>query len=481
MDELDALLVRVRAGEFATNGHRDHDHAFGRADARHGIGVLPSEFWDARPRLAHVRDAAWSRQRAPAAVLHAVLARIAAVVPHTVDLPALVGAPANLSYLAAVVGPSGVGKSTAVAIARELVPRDLFPPVALGEDRNVADCLPLGSGEGLVESLFGTVVEASEKGTSKTRAQVRFNAFFYADEGEALTALAGRAGAILRPVLRSIFSRQPVGQTNASAERRRMVDAGWYAFGFVAAFQPTVVAGLLDDAEAGTPQRFAFCSAIDPTLPETPPTWPGPLGWRPPERGHLATIEQITGSVRHVLAVAAPVAAEVRARDACRQRGTEHVAPLDAHRDLLRLKTAGLLAIFDDRLDISSDDWSLAAMVMEANDQIRDAVIAVIAEDEERREAATSHRLARRAAESDAAVRQRRTVECATKLADKVRAEPDRWTRIDLYRAMRHHRDVFEDALDHAIAAQWIIEEHEPSHTGDTKRVLLPGPQRPSR
>ena len=61
---------------------------------------LPSAFWIARPSLAHVRQAAHSRHRSADAVLHVVLARVAAMIePARIDTG--VGSPASLNYFAA--------------------------------------------------------------------------------------------------------------------------------------------------------------------------------------------------------------------------------------------------------------------------------------------------------------------------------------------------------------------------------------------
>ena len=76
---------------------------------------LPAEFWDARPALAHVRAAAWSRNRSPDAVLGSVLARVALLVPPSVRLPAIVGAIATVDVIVALVAPSGPLEPAALA------------------------------------------------------------------------------------------------------------------------------------------------------------------------------------------------------------------------------------------------------------------------------------------------------------------------------------------------------------------------------
>jgi hypothetical protein len=126
-----------------------------------------------------------SSARSADLVLHVVLARTAACIPHTVELPPIVGSVGSLNFYAAGIGSSGSGKSTAVATGRELVPA---PP---GLD--IADDRPIGSGEGIAEAYMGTVEQETEDGKkARMRAQVRHNAFIYVDEGEALVDMMHR-------------------------------------------------------------------------------------------------------------------------------------------------------------------------------------------------------------------------------------------------------------------------------------------------
>ena len=83
-DMLGANVVTLR-GEPATNGQGDHDHdePCPPTDPLH----LPDDFYAARPVLAHISQAARTRQRSRDAVFHVVLARIAAAVPHQREAP----------------------------------------------------------------------------------------------------------------------------------------------------------------------------------------------------------------------------------------------------------------------------------------------------------------------------------------------------------------------------------------------------------
>jgi Bifunctional DNA primase/polymerase, N-terminal len=421
---------------------------------------LPDEFWASRPRLAHIRRAAHARQRSADAVLHVVLARIAAVTPHTTLLPAIVGSPKPLCYFTAPIATPGIGKSDANSIGCELVPAPGY----------VADQLPLGTGEGLAEVLFDLVEELDDNDKKRTvKRQVRHNAYVFVDEGQILGEIGGRNGATLLPTLRSIWTGGVLGQSNASRERHRIVPALSYTYGVVAGFQAARVGPLLDDVDAGTPQRFGWVYATDPTVPDRRPDWPGPLDWTPPPK--------FSGG-RH-LEVAPEIADEIAAADLARVRGEAAVDLLDAHGGLYRLKIAGILAVLDGRLDINNDDWALAGIIKTASDAVRTNVVGALAYEQNRKEQAARERHARREVEADTATHRTRVVDGARKIASKVHSEPERWTVADLRRSLsRRHREVWDDALDHALAEHWVKEQSEPGQRGGDKRCLRPGEKR---
>ena len=91
----------------------------------------------------------------------------------------------------------------------------------------------------------------------QVKRQTRHNAYIYVDEGLILGVLKSR-GSLLLPTLRSTFTDGPLGQANASTERKRIVPAGKYIYGTVIGMQTEYADMLLDDTEviAGTPQRL---------------------------------------------------------------------------------------------------------------------------------------------------------------------------------------------------------------------------------
>ena len=114
--------------------------------------------------------------------------------------------------------------------------------------------------------------------------------------------------------------------------------------------------------------------------------WVGPLAWRLPSR-HASTMD-----------LDADIAGDIRARALARSRGHITVDPLDAHRDLSRLKVAGLLAILAQRLDITATDWELAGVILDASDRIRSGIVRAAHERARDREQSATSRLARQQA-----------------------------------------------------------------------------------
>jgi hypothetical protein len=377
------------------------------------------------------------------------LARVAAITPHTLLLPAIVGTPKPLCYFAGIVAPPGIGKSDANGIGAELVPAPEY----------VSDQVPPGSGEGLAELLFDLVEEPNDdgKGSHKVKRQVRHNAYIYADEGQVLADLGSRSGSVLLPVIREIWSGVALGQQNASVERNRRVPAYSYNYGIVAGFQVARVGPLLDDAEAGTPQRFGWAYAIDPTVPEDLPEWPGELRWPWPP---------IVKSGEY-LALEPSIAKEIRAADLARVRGMAPTQVLDAQAGLYRLKVAGCLSLLAGRKEITTEDWDLAGMVKTSSDAVRTRIVADVA---------TTTQESNRA--KGVAAGQRKVTETEVVDEDRVRKACARIETVllrdgplaagGLRRTVgRPHREHFEEAIERLQAAGRIKSE-EIQHQGQT-------------
>lgn len=416
---------------------------------------LPAEFWTARPALEHIRRAAHARSRSADAVLGCVLARIAAYTPPCWRLPAIVGATSSIATYVALVGPSGAGKSSAKAVAMDLLRCELA---------TVADDLPLGSGEGLMECYYDLVDEErpSGKGTVKVKRKVRHGAFMTLDEGQALADLGARKGSTLVATLRSAWTGGTLGTTNASVETKRLVPAGSYNLGLVIGLQPTLASALLDDAGGGLPQRFAWVSVTDPTIPDKRTPWPGPLAWTPPP------------IIRHGpgLTVDDEIDDEVRTNDLARQRGEVVADPLDAHHDLVRLKVAACFAIIDGRTHIDGDDWGLSGTFMTTSRLVRSVVAEELNIAARKAEDAATARLVRReAAVADSATT--RAVEAMARAIAKAvgkHAGSEGVTpgKVKTYPAYKDRQAApVDDAVELAQKLRWITFRDGRFHPGE--------------
>jgi hypothetical protein len=357
--------------------------------------------WDTTPTLRHIADAAHATITSPDAVLAAVLAQLAATVDHQTRVHTGV-APSVLSQLVALVGPSGTGKSQAATVARDLMSNwsATMPDLT---------ATPLGTGEGVIESLMGTVTRPvlHPDGTptgeeEQVRAQIGHNLLLVADEGRDALAIGGRTGSILMGVLCSMWSGQDAGQANATLDRRRKLAHDTYTMGAILGFQPSTVAPLFADAMGGLPQRMLFAPAWDPSAGDHVCDSPGPL-----------PIGDGGGVTRPVtVRLTDDVEAVVRAARVAAVRGEQLDAdPLDGHRMLLRARVGALLTLLHGSTVVDGQMWDLAGQILDCSRRLRDWSAMYTAAGEARE------------ATAKADARDRRTVDVARRSADGVRRD----------------------------------------------------------
>jgi len=329
--------------------------------------LTPAKFW-ATPALQHVKIGALSATTSPDAVLHAILARLAAFTPSDLHLPGIIGGPSPLNYFTALVAPSGGGKSSAAKAAARLLPAP--------EHLDGRDDLQVGTGEGLIESFLEKDPDTGEK------VQAHHNAYLYVDEGEIFRKFARRDGTTLDVVIRTAHSGGALGQTNASKATSRYLPPNSYSLGIVAGFQPAKAGALLtpESIDGGTPQRFVWAagqiSQSDRLKMEEHPTsfdWPGPL------RVNRAVWNR-TGEVK----IDPHLAAGIRShhRDLLSGR-TPPPAALDAHETLITLRMAVLLALLEGRFSPSPADHERARTLWAVNQEVRRWVVTEVNEGEQ--------------------------------------------------------------------------------------------------
>jgi hypothetical protein len=324
--------------------------------------ALPDEFWDERTELKRLRCVAHHRKVSAPSVLLSTLCRAVSHIDPDVTLPAIVGEIASLNLFGLQVAPSGAGKSAAHDVAMSTRSMEVAGGIDVGHRAP-------GSGEGLSERFLGMVSETVNGKAVRRKRQVFRAMHYHLDEGAALADLGNRKGSTLLTQLRTAWVGGRLGMANASDDTDRDLPPHCYRLCFTLGVQAKHAGPILEQAGAGTPQRFVWASAIDRTLPRTVaelPKWPGPFIWTVPhwEAGPIM--------------VAPTVWAEIGQRHLDRVHGSD-ADELDSHRDLQRLKVAFGFALLNDRYDVNTDDWRLAGVYMTYSDQVRAEAIATVA------------------------------------------------------------------------------------------------------
>jgi hypothetical protein len=322
--------------------------------------VTPSapydQIWNARPVLSHVFAFSRACSVSPWAVLGSTLTNLIVHTPFGICLPPIgrsegrkvsLGGEASLNLFVTLVGPSGSGKGLADSVARKVF---TFPEIESNKT---------GSGEGIAHSY-----RYRKNGELEWVREEDHAALFTVTESDLPAAQSNRQGATLLPELRAAWSGETLG-TSAYADptRRVPVPAHQYRMCLVMHMQPKKAGWLLDDADGGTPQRFLWMPATDPTIPDEP--WPeiDPLPWSPPLMSKDMAYK--SGAMK----VCDEAVVVLREAHLARQR--DQIAPLDGQAGLCRLKVAAALAIMEERLEVSGEDWALSGMVMDRSDATR--------------------------------------------------------------------------------------------------------------
>lgn len=417
-------------------------------------GRLPETFWAARPLFKHIRQAAHSEGCSGDVLFYSTLARLSGMISHHYRAVTGIGGRASINIFAAIVGASGAGKSTGSSLTRALAP---------APDEDFRDGLPVGSGEGIAEAFMGSVEEptgevvqrgknAGDPVMRRVRKQVRHNAYFYVDEGQTIARLGERSGSVLGETLRRAAVGETLGQTNASEERTRYVPVSSYSLGLLVGFQPSTAVPVLADASTGTPQRFLWAWADDPSIPDKPPMWPGALSMHPGQRRLDEPCDiKFPTRVREML----------WEEKVARGRGEIEVPELDGHAGLIKVKVAALLALLDNREHATEEDWGLAETVWAASCGVRDNLVErakreAAAERQREEDARVLQVVREHEATTDATV----AVERVARLVKKHASHVGGITYGELNRRLASRdRKILRKAIDLAEARDWVLEE----------------------
>ncbi|MDM2350941.1 Uncharacterised protein [Mycobacteroides abscessus subsp. abscessus] len=336
------------------------------------------DFWQSRTSLSTVYTAALAGMCSPWAVLACCAARALALVDPHIKLPAIIGSKGgSLNWFAMLAAESGGGKSTAMEIAEELIPHQV-------------KTLNLGSGEGLIEA-FG---DRNDDGTVKDPAAGHRSILFSVDEIDSYSAVAGRSGSTVMPILRSAFTGGSLGFAYRKGNRLPVLPAHSYRMTLVCAAQPGRTRAMFADADGGTPQRFMWFPATDPRIAAVRPTFNGAL-YLPP-----VTDWQYPATLR----VPSECEGLIVTTRASQARG--ETAALNSHALFAREKFAYALAILDGRSAMDSEDWRLSGVAAAVSDAVRQWVLDQLAasEAEEARQKGRLQGVAKSAADIEKAV-----------------------------------------------------------------------------
>lgn len=317
---------------------------------------LPEAFWTARPWLTHLRQSAWSVGSVPESVLSTVIARIATMTSPKWMIPAILHRQATFDLITVLVGHTGSGKSGPMGRAEDILPCK-WPDRRFG--------LGIPSGEGIIESYYGmkNVAPPNEK-PKMERAKVYEGIHFTVDEGGILATLAGRGGWTGVDRILTAWSGGNLSTPNAKAETFRHVERGTYRFAMTMAIQIELADGLWanNNLAQGFTGRLTMFSGLSRTVPDEAdwPEDPGPLQLHLPREVYPKTLSYPAWFV-----------SEVRRDDAERKRSLVDPDPLGAHRNLMRCKLAGIMALIEGRFDVDDLDIELATNIVDASDRIR--------------------------------------------------------------------------------------------------------------
>lgn len=308
------------------------------------------DLWSASPQLRHIAQAADSLGRNRMALLAAVIIRVLASVDAGICLAGAqdgsVGSRAALNLGVALVGSSGQGKSTIQEQSGQLVPT---PGI---------ESKP-STGQGLIQEYL-TWDEAEQKHNLVLEPR----RLFFFDEVDTLSASAADKTSTLMSEIRTMLTGGATGTANATAQRKRFLPARSYNFQMMLNVQPSRAGQLLQDRDAGTPQRFIWVTVTDPNRavhPKDRPPWPGPLDWDDSfllefELGNREFVDIPDWLKDELLDYDYKVSLEG-------MEGGE--VSWAAHRNLLRLKVACGIAFLHQSPEILTEHVGLADIILE--------------------------------------------------------------------------------------------------------------------
>lgn len=412
--------------------------------------MTTEDLWSASPQLKHIAQAADSLGRNRMALLAAVIIRVLASVDAGVCLAGAqdgsVGSRAALNLGVALVGSSGQGKSTIQEQSGQLVPT---PGI---------ESKP-STGQGLIQEYL-TWDEAEQK----HNLIIEPRRLFFFDEVDTLSASAADKTSTLMSEIRTMLTGGATGTANATAQRKRFLPARSYNFQMMLNVQPSRAGALLQDRDAGTPQRFIWVTVTDPSKavhPKDRPPWPGPLEWDDSfllefELGNRDFVDIPDWLKDELLDYDYKVSLE----------GMEGGAvSWAAHRNLLRLKVACGIAFLHQSPVVLTEHVGLADIILEDSLRVQRECERLI------QQSAFSDKVNR--ARSDDRVLDLvgdEKMERLLKNAKKALFNTDEWINWNKLRPAYRDREMWAEPLWDALTRDPEVETHEHEATEGAKR-----------
>lgn len=414
--------------------------------------TLPDDFWCSTPTLQHIRDMARHYRVPPQFVLLQVLVRLSAIVPPSYCVPGLRASKKNLSLGGVIVANSSAGKSASGDAADELL-GDTFLGVLLN--------MPVGSGEGIMETYLEEMSETIDGKKVNVKKQVYEGVHFNIDEGDQLEALTKQQSSTLISVLKTLLMGGGTGTAKADKKTSRQLKKLDYTAGLSISIQPAKARFLFDDLKGGFPQRLLFVTDGDPGRPpagQRPPN-PGPLKFkRPPGNSGMGQ------RFHHDILFPDEVWLyfDQLAVDSI---DGKNIDELDGHIGIITAKVAALLAILHDNkkgniYEVTMFFWNLAVVIAEKSSAVRNWLQGThLAEDASKEQAATVKAVKRNRALNDDD--ERRALEAAVRAVAKKVAKGvgQQFNRSELHSAVAYkHRKLvaMDDVIAEAVARRHV-------------------------
>ena len=242
----------------------------------------------------------------------------------------------------------------------------------------------IGSGQG-INHLF-----AHYDGKAKTTVMDRWSVYFSVPEVDTIGSEKGRTGSNLLPQLRKAWDGSDLTFGYADRTKSIVVDEHTYRLVAVVGVQPGRAKTLLEDVDAGTPQRYLWLPALAPGTPEEDVEVPEQIdlteiteGWPAPQMDLAARLLAAhEGRATGVVLFKFPDAArnKIRTNRKRKNRGESSNPALDGHLGLCRMKAAAALALLHGEREVTGQFWDMSEVLMAMSQATRASVEAQLAE-----------------------------------------------------------------------------------------------------